>query len=177
MIDFSIFKKNLSSLAEEVKKGRSEIEKLRQQRDVLLSAPPTKEEMIGILHARIDAMGSGYPANLQAQIQYYMGHNAHDLANGRMGLLLTSSSPENFNYSGQIGNTTALLDVLVYLLQDQFKEGITRAVMAMQWPAGVVPLKGRADALKALDEKIDKLEKADKKLLESAAEAGITLNF
>lgn len=173
MFDFNLFKKNVNDLAEQIRKIRSEIETNKQRRELLKMAPPTKDDMIAILHARIDALAEGYPERLTKSLQPWMAISAAELHVQPMGFLIDSGQ----NYGGQIGNTGALVEGFAYLLHDQLKQGVARAIEAAPWPDGAVSLVDRDKEIKKLGEKISQLESEEARLQQLAAESGIIINF
>lgn len=172
MFDFNLFKKSIGDLTAQIRKVREEIETLKQRRDLLVMAPPTKADMVAILQKRIDALGEGYPERLVKSLQPWMGANATEIYQQPLGFLLAGQ----FNTMGQVGDASNLVGGLAYLLRDQFKQGIARAIDAANWPEGSVSLAEREKEIKKLDEKIGQLEGEDKRLQMMAAEAGIILN-
>jgi len=173
MFDFNVFKKNVNDLAEQIRKIRSEIETNKQRRDLLTMAPPTKADMTAILHARIDALAEGYPERLASHLQPWMAINASDLRANPLGFLFANRQ----NYGGQLGNASSLVEGLSYLLGDQLKQSVARAIEAAPWPDGAVSLADRDKEIKKLGEKIVQLETEEASLQKQAADAGIIINF
>lgn len=173
MFDFNMFKKNVEDLTGKIRDIKEKIENHRQQLDLLVAAPPTKANMIAILHDRIDSMAKNYPNRLAKNLQPWMGINANGLYDQQIGFLVSGSQ----NFGGNLGNANALVEGMAFLLRDQFKQGISSAIEAASWPDGAIALEDRDSEIKRVEKLIQDLEKEDEKLRNMAASAGIVLNF
>jgi hypothetical protein len=166
MFDFLGLKKSIDGLTGQLAGLRSQAESLKREREELHLAPATKEDVIAAFCARIDEVGASYPADLQrAAGVYFAGRELASLKTQGLGFLLPQA-----NYGM---NSAAMMSGLAFLLRDDLKAGITRAINALDWPAGAVNLAERSKRLSKLDSEIAKLEKEEADLRDHAAKAGI----
>lgn len=167
--DFLNLRKTVDSLVGNVRDVRAKLETLRRQREEIAVAPATREDVIAILHARIDAGARSYLKNLDLVVAPVI-NKAH------------RGNAENFTHSilaapesGQAPDLKCLESGLFFALNQQMKEAITRAVSQIEWPGSAVPLATRSKQLEKLDAEIAVLEKEEGELTQHANEAGITI--
>lgn len=175
MFDLLSIKKGISALADQIRGVTGEIETLKRQRDILRVAPPTKADVIQLLHQRIDQMAAEYPGQVRKSLQGYINAPSDLLIpHHNLGFLM----PTVNNYSGSgVPFIGLVFEGLAFLMQDIFKERVTAAVELMDWPQNAMPMAERDKELAKLDGKIATLEKQHKQLQTAAADAGVIINF
>lgn len=169
--DFPNVKKALAELTGNVKTLRDEIEQLKRQREEIAEAPAARQDVIRLLHSNIDSMAANYPNEMREGLaQYIASSNTADIAQHLPLFLLPRGR------HGQSGMLPAsFLRDMVFILGPQFKDGIARAIEAMDWPADAISLAERSKRLATLDEKITALEREEGEIRQAAASAGISL--
>ncbi len=168
VFDFLSIRKSVDSLQGQLAGLRSQAEGLKREREELHLAPATKDDVIAAFCARIDEVGATYPADLKrAAGVYFAGREIPSLKTQTLGFLLPQA-----NYGM---NAPALMAGLAFLLQNDLKAGVSRAISALDWPAHAVSLAERSKRLGKLDAEIAKLEKEEAELREHASRAGIVI--
>ena len=169
--DFSLLKKSIGDLAGGLTSKRVEIEDLKQQRQALAKAPGTRDDVLDLILQEMDSQADGYVANLQASISFMQyGVHRHMGKNSKHQVIRVATAPEHVNTPPVIDDIEA---ALCYVIRPQMRAAATKALQAMEWPAGAEPLKGRAARLAKLDKRIGELENEARILREEAAKAGI----
>lgn len=171
--DFLMLKKTISDVNSQFSKATGQLEKLKQRRDLVVAAPATKEDVIAILHARIDAESDAYPARLRDGLHEYIAKGQlHDLKTHNLHMLM----PGHANYGGAVGDTGTLFSRLAYFLREPFKESISEAIMGMEdWPEGSISHKDKQAELARLEKDIESLESEIQSMKQEAARAGMFL--
>lgn len=171
MLEFLNIKKSVESLSNRVVEIRRDMEKLKQRRDYLLSAPCTQEDMVRVLQQKIDMVAENYPDQLQRSLSGYIQSDKTEkivLSTHGAGYLLARHQG-NFNPS-------ILAESLFFLLNNQIKDGISQAVMKMEWPQNAISLDQLNKELSALDKEINALAEEESSLRDQAYKAGVTIN-
>jgi hypothetical protein len=168
VFDFLSIRKSVDSLQGQLAGLRSQAEGLKREREELHLAPATKDDVIAAFCARIDEVGATYPADLKrAAGVYFAGREIPSLKTQPLGFLMPQAN------HGM--NSAAVVASLAFLLRDDMKAGIARAINALDWPAGAVSLAERSKRLSKLDADIARLESEENSLREHASRAGIVI--
>jgi predicted nucleic acid-binding Zn-ribbon protein len=172
MFNISSLKQTIGGLKSTINNAQSDLEKLRQRREELLLQPPTKAEVIQVLHARIDALASEYPTSLQNSLKPFLNNTLSDLEHQPLGFLI----PATANYIGAGNSTSVLFERFAFFLQKPFKDGIAAAIEQMDWPKNAISNEEREKEIATLNQKIGKLEQELSELKSEAANAGIFID-
>lgn len=175
MFDFFSLKKTLANFAGELGGLRSQIETLRRQREDVVNAPATREDVKAMIETWAAGRSAEYVKRLQFNMQYLVTHpkNLQDaqVVNSRMTL---------FGASRQLGGLGMFpgpeLDdmAICCLMGPTLIKSLHAAIDAMEdWPKGSIPMSGRAQKISELDGKIAKLVQQESSLVSAAQDAGV----
>lgn len=175
MFDFAKIRQTITSLAGELKKLRAEREALLQKREELEGAPTCKSDLLQLLDAWINRRAQDFPKKLEAGIAYYSRHPLVCLpenvkaAATPVGVLTAVANPN------EMATVHSVEASLFYLLGDQIKSGVRQAVEQLDFSAAGPPRSERLETLKAIDARIDELDKQERELIEQAEQSGLKL--
>lgn len=165
LFDFFSLSKKIADLGGEVGGRRTDLEKLRRERDLVAAAPLSKEDAVKALHRRIDTEGARYMKTFSASLRAMVlsGNPDRDTA------ILTATPP----------NTTptplSMEAGICAAFSDQLKAAASRAVEGMEWPEGALDHRDKTARLATLDARIGSIEGELTALVRSARDAGITV--
>lgn len=177
MFDFLKLKNEIASIGGKVRSSRALSEKLRRQRENLATAPATKEDILRLMLEQVEEAAARYPERLLQAIN----------ATTACGKATSTDPHEGGECFEPVGVFTArrhptvapsVYDVqssLCFILQPQIKEALERAIKEMPWPAGAMPVAGRAAELERLDREIAELDAEAEELRKAAEAAGIAI--
>jgi hypothetical protein len=177
MFDFLGLKKTLANFAGELGGLRSQIETLQRQREDIVNAPATREDVKAMVETWAAGRSAEYIKRLQFNMQEFVidpkNLQAAQVINGRMTL---------FGVSRQMGALAMfpgpeLEDMAICcLMGPALIQSLHAAIDAMEdWPKGSLPMKGRAREISDLDDKIAKLVKQEFSLVSAAEDAGVRI--
>lgn len=175
MFDFAKIRQTITSLAGELKKLRAERETLLQKREELEGQPTCKADMLELLDAWIDRRGADFPEKLQAGLSYYRRHPLASLPESRkaptqpMAILTAVVDPNG------MATLTGFEASLFYVLGDPIKKAMRQAVEQLDFAGAGPPRAERLETLKAIDARIDELDKQERELIEQAEQSGLKL--
>jgi hypothetical protein len=175
MFDFAKIRQTITSLAGELKKLRAEREALLQKREELEGAPACKADLLQLLDAWIDRRGADFPAKLEAGVSYYARHPLLHLPESAkapahpMALLTAVADPNG------MATLQSLEGSLFFVLRDSIKAGVRQAVESMDFTAAGPPRAERLETIKAIDARIDALDKMEEELVSQAEASGLKL--
>ena len=175
LFDFGKVKATISALASELQSLRSEREALLQKREELEAQPTCKSDLLQLLDAWVDRQGGDFPAKLQVGLSFYMRHPLANLPESRkaptqpMEILTAVVDP---NAMATLGSFEASM---FYLLRDQIMAGLRQAIEQLDFSAAGPPRAERVETIKAIDKRIDELDKQERDLIEQAEASGLKL--
>lgn len=166
--DFAGIRSALAGLKGQLKSLNGKLEALHQERDLLISAPVSREDAV---------------AEFQALVDEAAGRHQKALGEAVFGAAL-SGRPEKFSFVSYLvagsksGTPTAapvLEGVISLFLGDALKVGVARVLAEMEWPDGAISLAERQTRLAKLDAEIASLESQRDELAAEAARAGLSI--
>lgn len=170
-LDLLGFKKSIDTLVTNLRDVRGKIELLRREREELAVAPATRDDVIAILHRRIDAEAASYLKNFTKTTLGPIIKKAHggntDQYNHPIIAAPECNNPPSF---------PALEAGIFFMFKDPVKAAVADAVRRAEWPVGAVALTERAARLQKLDDEISKLESEESELSRYASEAGVIVS-
>jgi hypothetical protein len=175
MFDFAKIRQTITSLAGELKKLRSEREALLQKREELEGAPACKEDVLALMDAWVDRQGSDFPAKLQNGLNYYLRHALVTLPEDKKAATQPMSVLTAVRDQNAMATLASLEFSLFFVLRDQIKAGLRQAVEQLDFTASGPPRSERLETLKAIDARIDELDKQERELIEQAEQSGLKL--
>lgn len=175
MFDFLSLKKTLANFAGELGGLRSQIENLQRQREDIVNAPATREDV----KAMVEKWAAGKSAEYVKRLQFNMQEFVTQPKN-----LLDAQAVENrmtlFGKSRQIGEFAMFPgpeledQVICCLMGPTLITSLHAAIDAMEnWPKGSIPMSGRAKKISDLDDKIAELSQKESVLVNAAKDAGV----
>lgn len=172
MFDFLSIRKSVEALGRECTEQRAALEQLKQKREEVAAAPPSRDDVIRVICQRINAVSQSYPQDLQRVIGPILaGGKVENVKNWQLNFLLPAAYSDGANTSA-----SSLMSGLAFLLGDDLmNEAVGRAIRRMEWPDNAIPLAQREKELARLDGEIGKLEKQLADLSIEAAKAGISI--
>jgi hypothetical protein len=156
MFDWLKIKSTLAQARDECKGMRATIANNKLRIGELMNLRPPREELADTIATFIDAAGSVYPQHLSASLQHFVRnpiHNPNAPINPDAGTphplrVLTATDHST------VGATPKTIETaLFYLMGDQLKAAVRKAVQEMEYPAIVGPAMPKRRA------EIDKLTK------------------
>lgn len=166
MFNFESLKKSISEITTEKGRLTKRLEKLKQEREEILSAPLCDDEVIAALCADVDRLAGTYDIEV-AWSDIRNKPNAD------------RQFPFRFLHAGPYGGSDVTLvreEAVAFWFGDHLKERITEAVRAKKFTVpGGLPLSEREAAVTKIDREIDEVEANLRRLDNEAKSAGITL--
>lgn len=175
MFDLGSIKKAMGNYFSQLKKVQEEIENLRQEREDVLFAPPTRDDAMAAMAAWIKSRAKTYRDSVKKGLG--------ELALNRGAL----EDPARFAEMAQrlplvhqkvYGPADGPVDLMVSaLMGDALMRSFASVVDEMPWPAGALSTAQRNEKLAAIDMKLEKLIELEKQLGAAAADAGINVEM
>jgi hypothetical protein len=179
MFDFLNLKKTLGNIVNELAGIRSQIEKLQRQREDIINAPATRDDVKAMIEKWTSGKSAQYILRLQFNLQMLITNPTKltDETCIEQRMTLFGKSRQTGEHSMFPG--PELEDMAICcLMGPTLVQSLHTAIDAMDnWPVGAIPLEGRDKKIRELDEKISKLVKQDVALTDSAQEAGVHLDW
>lgn len=175
LFDFAKVKATIGALAGELRSLRAEREALLQKREELESAPISKSDLLELLDAWVDRRAADFPRRLEVGLNYYRRHPLLTLpenpkaATHPMRVLNAALNPDS------MATVDTLEDSLFFVLGAQVKAGLRQAVESMDFTVAGPPRIERLETIKAIDKRIDELDKQEQELTEQAEASGLKL--
>lgn len=175
MFDFLGLKKTLADFAGELGGLRTQIETLQRQREDIVNAPATRED----IKAMVETWAAGRSAEYVRRLQFNMHEFVIDPKNLQDPQAI-SNRMTLFGKSRQLGALAMfpgpeLEDMAICcLMGPALIKSLHTAIDAMEdWPKGSIPMSGRARKISDLDDKIAKLAQQESSLVSAAQDAGV----
>lgn len=174
-LDFTRVKATIADLAAELKKFRGERETLLRKREDLEGAPICQSDLLELIDAWIDRKAQDFPQRLQGGINFYVRHPLAVLPENQkavahpMAVLTACPSPND------LATLNTLEASLFYVLGDSIKKGLRQAVETFDFSAAGPPRAERLATIKAIDARIDAIDKLEQSLTDEAEKAGLKI--
>jgi hypothetical protein len=175
MFDFLKIKATIASLAGELEKLRSEREALLRKREDLEGAPACKEDLLATLDIWIARKASDFPKKLETGTSYYRRHPLTHLpedvkvAANPLAVLTAVTDPNG------MATLQTLESSLCFVLRDSIRGGIHEAVEQLDFSTAGPPRAERLETIKAIDARIDAIDKLEQSLTDEAEKAGLKI--
>lgn len=167
--DFLGLRGAIQSMGESVRELRQKIEALKREREDLVAAPYSREDVAAILMARIDRDGQKYANRLRASLVPAI-KRGEDLHQDAYLPMLTAEAPNVAASARTIESAFCLL------FAEQMKRAVAGFIESMDWPEGAVSHADRTARLEKLDAEIGRLEAEEMELANQARAAGVILS-
>lgn len=179
MFDFLNLKKTLGDIVNQMSDIRSQIEKLQRQREDIINAPVTREDVKAMIGKWANKKSAEYLLRLQFNLQPLITDVANMASEEKVEQRMTLFGKSRQHGEFSMFPGPELEDMAIcHFMGPALVQTLHASIDAMtDWPAGAVPLKGREKTIQDLDEKISKLMKMDTSLTDSAEEAGVRLDW
>lgn len=167
LFDFLSLSKKISDLGAEIRGRRTDLEKLRRERDLIAAAPLSKADAVQTMHRRIDEQGAAYMKTLSAALHLAASSGNPDRVVNTP--ILVAAKPDW---------TPTPLTVefgLCLAFGDELKAAASRIVESTPWPEGALDHRTRTERLAKLDSQIGSIESDLSALVRSAREAGVSV--
>lgn len=151
---------------------RSELGKLRAQRDAVVYAPAARSDVKAMLTAWVQNTGAAYSSSLQRSLHEFIRTPRSLQVPKRIEQLVCLVAPDEAGASPDLRNFD---QALCALFGDQLTRALVATIDAMEWPEEGLPLADRASRVEKLDEKITALQAEEVALINQAQSAGIIL--
>ena len=175
MFDFLKIKQTIASLAAELQKLRAERETLLQKREELEAQPICKRDLLELIDDFIDRRGADFPSKLETGLSFYMRHPLATLPKDKK----TPGHPMAVLSAVADANGMATLQSLessmFYVLRDHIKHGVHTAVEQLDFSGAGPPRAERLETIKAIDARVDAIDKLEQSLTEEAEKAGLKI--
>lgn len=167
IFDFLSLSKKISDLGAEIRGRRSDLEKLRRERDLIAAAPLSKSDAVQAMHRRIDEVGAAHMKILSTTLRQVALGGSPDRV--RDTPILVTAKPD-------FAPTPLTVEFGVCLaFGDQMKAAASRIVEGMEWPAGAIDHRNKTERLAKLDSQIGSIESELAALVRSARDAGVSV--
>jgi hypothetical protein len=142
MFDWLKVKTTLKDARDEIKNTRATIAQNKLRIEELKNLPPPRGELADTIDKFIDDVGDFYPERIAASMREFihnpMSHGTPRINNdeGTIGPIRVLTATE----ANSVGATTKTIErALFYILGDQIKAGVRRAILEMEYPSVVGP--------------------------------------
>lgn len=178
MFDFLSLKKTLANFAGELGDLRSQIENLQRQREDIVNAPATREDMKAMVEKWAAGRSAEYMKKLGATIKGFAIDTGRLQVEQEINRSMTLFGTTRNLYPLGMHPGPELDDMAICcLMGTSLVKSLHAAIDAMEnWPAGSMPMSGRAKKIGDLDEKIAKLVQQKSSLVSAAADAGVRVD-
>jgi hypothetical protein len=157
MLDFLKLKRGLDSVAGAIKELQGAIEAKRAEYEHLAALPISRAEVLEILNSYIDAEAGRFPGHLANELKNRVGDEG-DINRLRSGAQSTGIVLAR-RHIEVAPSPNDVQTCLLYLLNDQIKASLAKAVREMGWAEKCAPPRAeRQRQLEKLDKEIQKLE-------------------
>lgn len=161
------FLQHARSFADSRSRAVADLERLKQERDELETAPLPKADFAAQIENYIDAQLAVFDANVAAAVDRLKHRPSVDFAQMRGGFPVL----QMMDGSGQLDER-----LLIALLADAVKGRVRAALNRIDWPDAGPPLAERPAARQRLDAAIEAAEKNLNEMDAAVAQAGVRVN-
>jgi hypothetical protein len=170
-IDFKKLRGEVRNLGEKIKAMQSESDSLQRERETVMSAPGSKEDLKAMLGAWIDSAGDAYRIRMQETLTKF-ARSPRNMTPATLAQIL-SITGDGLAYDKE-AQTKHVDQALCALFGSLVNKALMKEVDGMDWPATAITNADRAARVADLDERINKLETDIRQLIDQAEEAGVT---
>lgn len=177
MFDFLSIKKTLADVSNQVRKLRQQIETLQRQREDIINAPATRDDVKEMVAQWVEKKSTEYMRRLEFNLGEFITHPEKLKCENTVGHRMTL-----FGTTRQLGALTMypgpeLEDMAICcLLGSTLKTSLNATIDAMEnWPAGGIPMRERGKKITDIDTQIEKLMSQESALVGEAQEAGVQI--
>lgn len=177
MFDFLGLKNTIAKFGSELVSMRSQVETLHRQREDIINAPATREDVKAMVEKWSIGKSSEYTERLQLRMHEFVTHpetlqDARRI-NQRMNLFGRSEAQGD---TGMYACPEFSDMAICFIMGPALIKSLHAAIDAMDWPFGGISLADRGKKIKEIDEKLEKLLKQESSLVNAANEAGVRLD-
>ena len=170
-IDFKKLRGEVQNLGDKIKAMQTESTGLQREREMVLSAPGSKDDVKAMLAGWIDSTGDAYSARMQETLTKFARSPRHMTPSNLAQFLSITGDATAYDKAAQ---SKEVDQALCALFGSLVNKALMKEIDAMDWPAGAITSAERAAKVADLDQRIDKLETDLKMLIDQAEEAGVT---
>ena len=170
LFDFSLIRRSVTSLGSKIKTMQNELADLYRQREAVLSAPASKDDLKSMLSDWVGAQGEKYQASLRNTLSLFT-RNPRNLTPIELARVMSISGAAQ-----PLGDAIRTQDVdqaLCALFGPMLQAALLEQVDKVEWPANTMTKAQREAEAEKLTERIEALEKETKELISAAEEAGV----
>lgn len=173
IFDFGMLRRSVSTLESQITKMQNELSGLCRQREAILSAPTSKEDLKSMLTDWVNAQGEKYQASLQETLARFTRNPRNVTARELDNVMSISGAAQPH---GDAVRTQDVDQAMCALFGPLLNAALMEQVERMSWPANSMTRAQRSAEAAKLTDRIDVLEKDVKDLINAAEEAGINWN-
>jgi len=173
LFDFASIRRSVAGLEQQLQKMHVELGTLHRQREAVIYAPASKDDLKSMLATWIKSSGDKYRASLNTTLTQFV-RVPRNMTPQRLAQIVGISSGDQ-----SLGDVVRPCDVdqaLCALFGPLLNAALIDQIDRIDWPEGSMSSDQRAAATEKLTARIDSLEKEKNDLINSAEEAGITWN-
>jgi hypothetical protein len=169
MFDLSFLKKSVAALTQERTKLLQAIEQLQREREDILTAPATREDIKAMVSTWCADRAGKYRAQLFTALSPFI--RKPKLAHSDNGLnVFTLFGAQGSQLAGPVLSDMAICA----LFGPALVKAVHESIDAMQdWPANALPWKGRTERVEGIDKKLADLIANEADIVAQARSAGI----
>lgn len=172
--DFKSLKKAVTDLGTGLRGVRKQLRELREERDQVANAPPSKADLVGLVERWVADQAAAYQRNFEKQtLQPLLRRPGLLLEPDRAmrGLAVSTGAVARDSNMGAAGIDGAL----AFVLRDTLTKAMTQAIQDADFAPGLAMV-DRAKKVAELDAQIAKLEADEAALVEAASAAGVIVD-
>lgn len=151
---------------------RTELERLRRERDAIMYAPAARADVKSALSRWVEETGHAYGDRLITNIGELIRQPSSMDGSRRVAQLMSVAQPTKF---GGEADARAFDSAFCAILGAQLTEALHAAIDRAQWPEEGLPLAQRKVKLADLDAQIAALQAEENSILDEAQAAGVIL--
>jgi len=170
-IDFKTLRGAVQNLEEKIKAMQAESNSLQREREMVLSAPGSKEDLKAMLASWIDSTGDAYRARMQETLTKFARSPRNMTPANLAQFLSITGDAQAYDKAAQ---SKEVDQALCALFGSLVNKALMKEIDGMDWPATAITNTERAAKVADLDQRIGKLETDLKQLIDQAEEAGVT---
>lgn len=173
LFDFASIRRSVAGLEQQIRKMQDELELLRRQREAVIYAPASKDDLKTMLSAWVEASGDKHRAALTDALTKF-ARSPRNVSPQTLAQIMGIAGA-----SQPLGDVVAPRDVdqaLCALFGPLLNRALLDHVDAMDWPEGSLTSAQRTADAEKLGARIDKLQQDLNELINEADEAGVNWN-
>lgn len=171
IFDFASLRRSIQNVEAQLKKMQDELADLTRQRERVLSAPASKDDLKALLSGWVAGNGDKYRTALRETLAQFV-RNPRNMSADRLARMLSVSGAAQPN--GEALRVQDVDQALCALFAPLLNSALMEQVDAMPWPDDAISDAQRKASADKLEQRIVALQKEINDLINSAEEAGIT---